>query len=296
MGTERRTFTVDETRHRLRLDRFLRSVCPDLGRHALQRLLRAGAVIVEGRPRDASYFVKRGQWIEVTLEATPPAIDEPREILRSSQILAVMKPPGWATNPVAERSLLAWAESRSDSRPGLVHRLDRDTSGAVLFSLTGDAYRILLRAFRARRIEKRYLALVAGPIRPRSGTIDRPLRRDASGRMMIDPTGVSARTAYKVVRSNRRATLVELIPKTGRMHQIRVHLASMGHPICGDPRYGDPRRDLEAPRLWLHAASIRLPAETARLLEAPALIEAPLWDDLAEHLASLGIRYEARKA
>lgn len=286
-----RTFTVDETKHRLRLDRFLHMVCPDLGRHAIDRLLRAGAVSVEGRPRAASYFVKHGQRIELRSPelAAPP--EEPVEIARSPHLLAVAKPPRWSTNPApgAERNLLSWVEQRMSVRPGVVHRLDRDTSGVVLFSLSPVGHRALLGAFRTRGIEKRYLALVAGSIDPRAGTIRSPLRRDASGRMTIDPEGAPARTDYEVRLATPRASLLETRPRTGRMHQIRIHLASIGRPICGDPIYGNPRRDLGAPRLWLHAASIGIPVETARILEVAPRLTAPLWRDLAEHLASLGM-------
>ncbi|MDM7914847.1 MAG: RluA family pseudouridine synthase, partial [Candidatus Eisenbacteria bacterium] len=176
--------------------------------------------------------------------------------------------------------------------PGIVHRLDRDTSGLLLLSLTPEAHRLLTQAFRDRSIRKRYLALVAGRIRPRQGTIDRPLARVPSGRMRVTASGSGMRavTRYRTLASTAEASLLEVEPQTGRTHQIRVHLASIGHPVAGDPLYGEARTALGAPRLWLHASRIELPPALALALEAPAAIDCPLWEDLRAHLASLGIR------
>jgi RluA family pseudouridine synthase len=282
---------VGESEHRLRLDRFLLKVRADLGRRTIARLLRAGAVRIDGTPRDERYFVKQGETVEVHAPPIPP-VGSPGVILRTEHLIAVAKPPGMTTNPtpVSSGSLLPWVgREASPARPGIVHRLDRDTSGLVLFSLTPEGHRILSEAFRAREVHKTYFALVAGRIRPRRGVIDRPLARDRSGRVRIDPHGQPAQTEYATLSALSSCTLIAALPRTGRMHQIRVHLASLGHPIAADLDYGDPRRTLGAPRLWLHAAAIEFPESIAAALGAPLRIECPLWDDLARHLARIGL-------
>ena len=281
---------VTEADHRLRLDRFLHKVRPDLGRHAIDRLLHSGHVQVEGKPRDAGYYLKRGDTVEIR-PAPPMPPSEPHEILRSAHAIAVAKPPGLATNPVpsSPESLLSWLEGRCDHPPGLVHRLDRDTSGIVLFSLSPEGHRLLEDAFRFQAIRKTYLALVPGRVHPRRGMIDRPLLRAASGRMQIDARGWHARTEYRRLHTTDSCNLLEVRPHSGRTHQIRAHLAAIGHPIAGDPIYGDPHRTLGAPRLWLHAASLELPQALPARLELPQRIECPLWEDLVAHLRTLGV-------
>ncbi len=293
---------VSQEQHRLRLDRFLIAVRPDLGRRGIDRLLRTGAVRVRGQARGAGYFVKHGDLVEVSV--TPAAlIQSPHEILHTPELLAMAKPPGMPTNPVRARSeggvtdpprsLLAWSIQHCQDvgipgSPGIVHRLDRDTSGIVILSLTPRGHDLLEEAFRTRRIGKAYLALVCGSVHPRRGTIDLPLTRDRAGKMRVDPRGAPSRSDYRTLRSSQAMTLLEVRPRSGRMHQIRVHLASIGHPVAGDPLYGDPRRTLGAPRLWLHAEAIELPENLAATLGSQERITSPLWEDLQSHLRSLG--------
>jgi RluA family pseudouridine synthase len=287
--------TVGEKEHRLRLDRFLLEVRPELGRHAIDRLLRTGAVRVGDRPRDGRHFVKRGDVVEVRPgPAAAPAGDPPRVLVRTPHLLAAGKPPGWTTNPVggAAESLLAWAgreTAGATHRPGVLHRLDRGASGLVLFSLTPEAHRRVRRAFAARALEKVYLALVAGAVREPGDTIDLALARDSSGRMRPATDGLAARTAYRVLHAGKRASLLEVRPVTGRMHQIRAHLAAVGHPVLGDARYGIAADLPGVPRLWLHAWRLTLPPETATAVGAPGVIECALWGDLARHLRVLGM-------
>ncbi len=294
---------VSAAEHRLRLDRFLLKVRPELGRHAIARLLRGGGVLVQGRPRDARYFVKHGDRVEVRVagmaeRATGGAVvGPPRLLLQTPHLVAVGKPPGMATNPVGGRSdnLLAWvmgqlvrgspgagASAPPGHPPGVLHRLDREASGIVLFSLSPEAHRDLLRAFWRRRIRKTYLALVVGQIRDPIGRIDIALARDRSGRTRPCADGASALTEYRVLRSWRTRSLLEVQPVTGRTHQIRAHLAAIGHPVAGDLVYGTPARELEVPRLWLHALRIELPRFLAERLGAPQRMECPLWEDLDE--------------
>jgi len=285
------THTVRADEHRLRLDRYLMKIRPDLGRHGILRLLRTGAVTVNGQPRDVRYFVKRGETILLRV-VLPEAPAPPRVILRAPHLIILAKPPNMPTNPApgSPRSLLSWFESQdAASAPGIVHRLDRDTSGLVLLSLSPEGHRMLSEAFRMRTIRKRYLALVTGRIHPLRGVIDHPLARTRSGRVRVDPNGQPARTEYATLKGTKLCSLVEARPRTGRMHQIRVHFASLGHPIAGDPLYGDPRHTLAAPRLWLHAAGLEFPVDLATRLDIPPIIECPLWEDLAAHLHTIGL-------
>jgi 23S rRNA pseudouridine1911/1915/1917 synthase len=312
--TESFRATVPEALHRLRLDRLLKKVRPDLSRHEIDRLLKLGAIRVQGQVRDARYFAKRGDILEIAIPQVSIR-SGPILILRTPHLIAVGKPPGMPTNPVAGKgdpgldassppmpgseggireSLLSWTkrhlmEDGSDSIPGIVHRIDRDTSGVVLFSLSAEGHAAIERAFRSRAIRKTYLALVPGALRPRRGMIDLSLARDRSGRVRPASHGLKARTEYRTVRTGEGMSLVEVRPLTGRMHQIRAHLASIGHPVAADPLYGDPRRTLGAPRLWLHALRLELSDDLAKTLGSPARIECPLWQDLVAHLAVTGL-------
>jgi 23S rRNA-/tRNA-specific pseudouridylate synthase len=337
---------VGASEQRLRLDRFLREVRPDLSRRAIERLLRTGAVRVEGVPRGRDYFVKRGERIEVRADARAAAgaagaIDvrrnerigsgdgtscverespdggAPRLILRTPQILIVAKPPGMTTNPAVrgERSLLDWARAAvagsttlstataaiataepvpgtgaaAAHPPGILHRLDRDASGLVLFSLAPEGHRLAVAAMRRHRVERSYLVLVSGRPLPAAGAIEIPLARNASGKVIAREDGTPAITRYRTLATQREATLLEARPQTGRMHQIRAHLAAIGYPVAGDPLYGDPRATLDAPRLWLHAVRLQFPLPLARRLGLPREVECPLWEDLAAHLGRLGM-------
>jgi 23S rRNA pseudouridine1911/1915/1917 synthase len=296
MEHSRSPLEVTAEQHRLRLDRFLQQTLPDRSRKAISRMLRSGQVLVDGHPRDERYFVKRGDRIVIG-EAPAQTQEEPHEILRTTHMAAIAKPPGIPTNPVpgSTRSVLSWMERRvPDISPGIVHRLDQDTSGVVILSLSPDGHRRLESAFAEHAIAKTYLALVPGRLSPQRGTIDRPLLRDASGRMRAAAHGKPSRTTYETITGTSTFSLLEVRPQSGRTHQIRVHLAIVGHPIAGDPLYGDPRHALGAPRLWLHASSLEMANELAAALAAPNRIECPLWDDLRGHLAALGFSAEGR--
>jgi RluA family pseudouridine synthase len=284
--------TVGEAEHRLRLDRYIRVVRPDLSRNAIARLLATGIVHINDVPRDARFFVKRGDHVAIRL-SSPTLEYVPRILLRTQHMIAVAKPPGLPTNPVAGNrpSLLSWVGKQTAPQvPGIVHRLDRATSGIVLFSLSPEGHEGLDQGFRDGMIRKGYLALVTGRIHPKRGSISRPLERTASGKVRVDPKGRHARTDYMALSSTPLCSLIEARPHTGRMHQIRVHLASIGHPVASDPLYGDPRHALGSPRLWLHAAWIELPEALTASLSATPRIECPLWEDLVTHLERLGLK------
>jgi tRNA pseudouridine32 synthase / 23S rRNA pseudouridine746 synthase len=178
------------------------------------------------------------------------------------RLIALDKPPGLASAPAAspdEPSLQALVTAYLGRRALIVHRLDRHTSGVIVFAKDADEHRRLSGLFEAHEVEKTYLAVVLGHLDPPSGEIDRPLRAFGSGRVGVDPRGKPARTRYAVTERLRDADLVELVPESGRRHQLRVHCFALGHPILGDPRYGSPRPVGGAARLMLHATRLALP-------------------------------------
>lgn len=199
----------------------------------------------------------------------------PIEVLHEdAAVVAVAKPEGLST--ITERdksapSVHKLLEAERGERLFVVHRLDKEVSGVVLFARTADAHRALSMAFEARRVEKAYLALAHGRIAGDVGAIDAPIAQFGSGRMGVDPRrGKPSRTEWTVQRRHAEATLVEARPITGRRHQIRVHFYSIGHPLVGDPRYGERAAQSRWPRLMLHALRLRvtMPSGVALALEA----------------------------
>jgi len=207
---------------------------------------------------------------------SPEEIDIVRSlvIFEDDHILALNKPAGLSSQGgrgqahTLDELLWAFAKS-SGNRPRLVHRLDRDTSGVILTARTKPAAGFLGKALMGRRVRKTYLAIVTpGALQPPQGLIDTPLRRDEQGReayMRVcaadHPDAETARSRYRTLSASQGAALVELSPETGRMHQLRVHLASIGHPIAGDSRYGGALMlaGSAVPRLMLHAAALEFP-------------------------------------
>ncbi|MBX3476143.1 MAG: RluA family pseudouridine synthase [Brevundimonas sp.] len=194
---------------------------------------------------------------------------------------------------------LLWAFARSNGkRPELVHRLDRDTSGVIVAAKTKPAAGFLGKALQARRLHKTYLALVAAAPEPSAGTIDAALRRQEIGReaymrvVPLDAEGAQASTSrYRTLAANGEGALVELQPLTGRMHQLRVHMAHIGRPLAGDVRYGGPLTlgGQAAPRLMLHASALDLPhPEGGRIT-----VRAPLPDDFAALAQAVGLTHLA---
>ena len=285
-----------------RLDQFLVEHLEDVSRVHVQRLLRAGRVEMDGGGAKASHRLQGGE--RISLDWEPPAPlralpeDIPLEVLyEDDDLVAVNKPAGMATHPGAGRpsgTLVNAVLHRfgllsrvgGELRPGIVHRLDRQTSGVLLVAKNDIAHRRLAEQFRARTIAKTYLALVHGVVRPEKDRIAAPIARDLQRRrrMTARRQGDKARealTEYKVLRRLPRFTLLEVTLHTGRTHQARVHLASRGHPIVGDTLYGAPGGLLD--RNFLHAASIGFcHPRTGETLE----ISAPLPPALEKFLAS----------
>ena len=182
-------------------------------------------------------------------------------VFEDDHILAVDKPEGLASIPERNHEIPSLLRKLTDERGQrlfVVHRLDKDVSGVILFAKTAEAHRNLNDQFRRNCIEKHYTALVRGVMLRNQGIIRRPIREFGSGRMGVDQRrGKPAQTAYDVEERLDGFTLLRVTPRTGRRHQIRVHLFSIGHPVVGDPRYGEPSLQEGFPRLMLHATRVR---------------------------------------
>lgn len=266
-----------------RLDRYLAVRFPELSRKRLQELVDAGHVRVGGRTSKRSHQVEAGETVEIeippppSLEVRPEAL--PFEILYADEDLAVVnKPAGMIVHPGAAASagtlvsalLHRFGKLSTVSgplRPGIVHRLDRGTSGALLVARSDAAHRNLVEQFRERRIEKTYLALLHGRMKQESGRIELPVARDLRRRSRMTARrreGRPARTDWRVLIRLEGFTLLEADLHTGRTHQLRVHFSALGHPVVGDTLYGAPRLvragSAALPPLgrnFLHAARIR---------------------------------------
>ncbi len=266
-----------------------------------QRLIAEGRVRVEGVPRPKSFRLAGGERLEVDLGGAgevPPEGPPPGVAYEDPYLLVVRKPAGIPTHPTAGRRtgtlvnrLLALGVPLSSVggplRPGIVHRLDAGTSGLLLVAKDDRTHAALAEQLRRREVDRRYLALVRGAVAHERFAVDAPLGR-AGARIVLRPVvGRPAETAFRVLERFERATLLEAAPRTGRTHQIRVHLAAIGHPILGDLRYGGGGGDadrLGLSRPFLHAARLSfLHPWTRERVE----VEDPLPDDLAGVLAAL---------
>ena len=242
----------------LRLDAYLASQIDGWSRARLQRLIENEDVLVNGKVAKPSYKLREHDEIEVELIAPPADSFAPEnipiEIVYEDETLAVVnKPAGLVVHPAAGMSSGTLANAlayhfqqlphSSGVRPGIVHRLDRDTSGLLVVAKTEAALENLSDQFRDRTVFKSYVALVHGRVAANSGKIDQPLARDPSNRtrMAVVRGGRSALTLYRVRRAFERFTLLDVELKTGRTHQIRVHLAWLKHPVVGDETYGGGR-------------------------------------------------------
>ncbi len=300
---ERRTFEVPGTA-RGRVDRFVADRS-GLSRSYLQRLIAEGRLTAGGRPLRANATIETGMRLELEIP-DPEPLDVAAEpipldvVYEDDDLLIVDKPAGLVVHPAAGHpsgtlvnALLARGTAYGGiagvRRPGIVHRLDRDTSGLLMVAKTDLAQQSLMAQLKARRVRKTYLALVRGAVSAAVGRIEAPLGRDPRNRlrMAVLPDGRPAVTGYRVRERLGGWTLLELDLVTGRTHQIRVHLAAIGHPVAGDPVYGTglSRRGPEGlDRLFLHAWRLELVSPSdGHLVRA----EAPLAADLEAVLEDL---------
>jgi len=262
---------VPKNEAHFRLDRFLANNLPEYSRSRLQQLIRTGFITLNGIATRARYLVRTGDKIELTepplekIEAQPEPI--PLEILfEDEDIIVINKPAGLVVHPGAAHrqhtlvnALLGHCTTLSGiggkERPGIVHRLDKETSGCLVVAKNDEAHRELSRQFAERMVEKIYLALVAGKLPKPAGTIEEKIGRHPIHRQRMSVTssrGRPAKTEYRVVQSGGQASLVECRLHSGRTHQIRVHLHHLGHPVLGDKVYAT-RSAKNFPRQMLHA-------------------------------------------
>ena len=289
-----------------RLDKFLASRETDLSRAQIAGLVAGGLVKVDGAIVKSSYRLRGGETVEMEMLPPPPTGVSPQEIPLSviyedEDILVIDKPAGMVVHPApghrrdtVANALLARLpdieEVGDEQRPGIVHRLDMDTSGLMVAAKNRRAHRHVSGQIKDRSVLKGYTALAKGNIDPPEGVIKARIGRDNRNRkrMAVVDLGREAETSYRAVESAPGYTLLEVIPKTGRTHQIRVHLSALGYPIVGDALYGgkDPR--LERQFLHAHLLGIRLPG-TAEYME----FTSPLPADLKAFLSGLNISASA---
>jgi 23S rRNA pseudouridine1911/1915/1917 synthase len=263
--------TVSSEQARQRLDRVLAEALPAFSRARLQTLIRDGFVSLNGKPPRPRDLVRTGDLVELREPELEKVAAQPEQIkldviFEDDDLLVLNKPAGIVMHPGAGHqahtlvnALLAHCQNLSGiggkERPGIVHRLDKETSGALVVAKNDATHRDLSSQFAARTMTKIYLALVAGILRKTSGVIDKAIARHPVHRQRMSIArrqGRSAKTEYRVIRSGAEISLVECILHSGRTHQIRVHLHHLGHPVLGDKLYGGKRAG-DYPRQMLHA-------------------------------------------
>lgn len=298
---ERATVTVPADLVGVRADRVL-AVLAGLSRSASRNLIEANLVMVGGVPIGRAAHLELGDVIDYPAQA-PGAVLLPEPVpfsvvIELEDVLVVDKPAGVVVHPGAGHAsgtlvnglvyrFPGLASLGPENRWGLVHRLDRDTSGLLLVARSTEMHEFLQAELKERRVGRTYFALVSGRVGAATGTIDAPIGRDPARptRMAVIQDGRPARTHYRRLAEWDDITLVEVELETGRTHQIRVHFASIGSGVIGDPVYG---RRLALPgdlgRVWLHATRLRFPLRSGDQQE----VSSPLPEDLRQSLASLG--------
>jgi len=298
-----------------RLDRALAAAVPTLSRERLKALIRSGAVEAEGRPlRDPATKVRGQEALRVAVPEPRPAHNEPQDIpltivFEDEHLLVVDKPAGLVVHPAAGNfdgtlvnALLHHCAGKLSgiggvARPGIVHRIDKDTSGLLVVAKTDVAHEGLAKQFAAHSVDRRYLAIVSGVPRASEGVVDAPLARSATNRKKIaiveGSRGKRAVTHWKRLKLLKDSALIECRLETGRTHQVRVHMASLGHPLVGDPVYGRSGKthskllkELGFHRQALHAAELGL---THPVTKSRLSFTSPMPTDMQELLSALGV-------
>lgn len=291
------TYVVRESSDQIRIDRFLSTRFTARSRTAWQRAIRDGLVTVNGKPVKANYVLEPGDRVDAAMfPAAESQVDwgqwlpasEDLIVYRDQWLIVVNKPRGLVVHPAKGHwndtlihRLRPWLETPAEEtlRPGVVHRLDRDTTGLLVVARSEKIRRMLSEAIQKREVHRFYAAVIHGALSPQSGVIEAPVGRDPRNRlrMAVILNGREARTHYRMVAEWSGFSLVQLTLETGRTHQIRVHLASIGHPVAGDTLYGGQSIPGLAGQA-LHAGRIRfIHPMSGELL----CLEAPLPEDWA---------------
>ncbi len=299
------SLTVPDSWHGGRLDHFLVRMLPDSSRAKIVAAVRAGFIELNGTAVKAGHRLKGGDSIVGRLSAETANTDTPRAqpvdftvLYEDDAFLVVAKPPGLVVHPGSgnrDNTLINGLLHRFGelagvgdiARPGIVHRLDKDTSGVLVVARTAPVHRQLVKAFKERLVDKTYLALVHGVPEKSQGTVEAPIGRHPVHRqkMAVRPAdGRAAVSRWRVRQLFHQASLLEVNIETGRTHQIRVHLAAIGHPVAGDRLYGSNRKNECFPRQLLHAWRLRFAHPATG---QPLAFEAPLPDDFAAALKLL---------
>jgi 23S rRNA pseudouridine1911/1915/1917 synthase len=264
-------YLVTETDELSRLDKFVTILYPQYSRTLIQKIIKSESMLVNGKATKANYVVRVNDLIQITeipfteMDLLPEPI--PLDIVyEDDDVLVVNKPSGMVVHPAPgnyEHTLVngllyhinQLSEGSHPLRPGIVHRIDKDTSGLLMVAKNDLSHRILADELKNKVTKREYIALVMGNIGNSSGKIDAPIGRDLKDRkrMAITVTGKSAITHFTVIERFANTTLVRCILETGRTHQIRVHMAYIGHPVMGDPIYGKKANSDEEGQ-FLHAA------------------------------------------
>jgi len=251
------TFTVTPSDAKTRLDIFLLQRLPDLTRSRIKNLIEDGLVSLNDMPAKAGVKVKGGDEISITIPEPQPVKAEPEKIpldiiYEDKDVIVINKPPGLTVHPGTGRAkgtlvnaLLYHCRDLSgiggELRPGIVHRIDKDTSGVLVVAKNDKSHQFLAKQFKEHSIKRRYLAIVSGYVKKDEGTVDLPIGRHISERKKMSVRtrkGRRAVTHYRVLKRFPFHTLLEVTLETGRTHQIRVHLSAIHHPVIGDPVYG----------------------------------------------------------
>ncbi len=304
MDEERQNFIYQE-KVTQRLDHFLTHCLPEYSRSRLQSIIKLGFVSVNNIPASKSGMVlEDGDHVSIYVPASEVSTLKPETIsldiiFENENVLVINKSAGMVVHPSAghysgtlAHAALSHAPEMEgiggEIRPGIVHRLDKDTSGVILVAKNDKTHHFLQEQFRNREVEKYYITLVEGHPPTPTGRIEAAIGRDSNDRQRMavvsEEKGRTATSTYRVLQNFSRFTLIEVHPITGRTHQVRVHMAFLGCPVVGDTTYGNKNPSIPIKRQFLHAAqiSIRLPGENL-----PRVFEAPLPEDLVSILNSL---------
>jgi len=298
-----------------RVDKYVARMVPSVSRSRIRQLVKQGLITVNGVATKASYRLQAGDEIAVRIPSPeePELVPQPipiKVVYEDEDLVVVEKPAGMVVHPahghedgtLVNALLVRYPDLPMDEekRPGIVHRLDKDTSGLIVVAKNEHVRRNLQRQFKRGRVDKLYLALVEGRVEPRRGIIDAPIGRDTKRRKrmaVVRKGGRQAITEYEVAEYLGEHTLLHVSPRTGRTHQVRVHLAFIGHPVSGDTVYGYRKARLGLKRQFLHAHRLgfrlpssdrdvtlvsELPKDLRQVLERlrrPSLISAEEWEE-----------------